>query len=135
MGKRRLGFLTSWQEEYVLGHERVSEDRERVENHYILKSLEKAIEQFGLIDSWLVKKAKIKASDSDALRKAFFSLRGRKPKKYYSFSKTLTCPICHRDFMQHFTVSKDKVVATKGGATFGLPYEKKERRDYSRNGE
>ncbi len=121
MGKRRLGFLTRWQEEYIQGHKQVSEDRERTEDHYILKSWQKAVEQFELIESWLMEKSKIKASEAKALRRAFFSIRGKRPPKYYSFSKKLTCPHpqCGRDFIQHFAIAEERVIILKG-QTFGI---------------
>lgn len=119
LGQRRLGFLTQWQEEYIMGYKQISEDRQRTEDHYILKSWEKAVEQFNLLEVWLMKKSLIKTSESKALRKVFFSLRGKKPQKYYSFSRELTCPQCGEHFVQHFAVGKDRVFIMKG-VTFGV---------------
>ena len=55
MGRRREGFLTTWQHEYVKGEKKVDETRRRVEDFYILKQWARALEQAHDTVLWLKK--------------------------------------------------------------------------------
>ena len=102
MGKRRYGFLTSWQWSYVKGQVdkgSMSKSRQRVEDYYIMKSFERAVEQFFDIQSWLVEKG-FSDSKNEILKHLLRPHRGksRGKSKNYMFRESVVCPFCDKRF-------------------------------------
>jgi hypothetical protein len=134
MGKRKYGFLTEWQRDFLSGliqlkpSKRVSvKQRERIELREIFVSASQANEDFRILDQWEAKKWEDVSTSEEILKRV--SPWGRtkgwsKPIKR-PVTVRIKCPECGLKLNALFGVNEDgKLVQVE---SFGRDYIKKEK--------
>lgn len=112
MGKRRYGFLTGMQWDYVRGNlPPMSKTRQRIEDYYIMKSIETTLKQMQNTKDWLWKKENqllyFDENDVKAIEQSFQALRGKRIKKSHKFRfNGIECPHCFKTFDAKVAVDK-----------------------------
>ena len=116
MGQRRYGFLTEWQWSYI--HNAVppmSKTRQRTEDYYIIKSLEKTFEQLKYTRFWLMHKQNQKLYFDEltvtVVQREFEALRGKRSGKIHKYRlKDIKCPMCGERFNSKVALSDKKIL-------------------------
>lgn len=143
LGKRRYGFLTNMQWDYVEGNlftknkkgkiVKMSKTRQRIEDYYIMKSIETTLEQLKDIDFWLWKKEnRLLYYDEDvvkAIEQSCQAVRGKKIKRSHKFRLNGQCPYCHKPFSAEVAADKGRVkwsISSFGGTVVSPSSLKKE---------
>lgn len=120
MGKRREGFLTQWQWDYIRNpcREPMSKERQKIEDYYIRKSLETALKQLDDVRFW-IHKQKVKSPYFDekpvnVVKEEFQSLTGRKTGKLHKYRlEGIKCPNpkCKTQFTVNVGIMENKIVS------------------------
>ena len=124
MGKRRTGFLTQWQWDYIRTNpEELSKTRQRIEDYYIMKSIEKTLEQLKDAKQWLdfkeIQSLYIDENEVRAIEEIFDSVSGKRKGKMHRFRRGLQCPHCAQSFIVRISTFKGKIVDVC--YSYGLP--------------